>query len=163
MIKLIKNLISTYIYMHIIIHFDIKICIPQCNCGCKVCLCFGRQFKVTLDMFLFPEYQQVQEKTSYWVFCLNNDVLTASIIFFASHSKQKGPTNDITSLKKSPCLLSSASIALSRIPPDVALAAEGQAKWKELDDCHQNSLMIWEINKHHGICNKKISLLIREG
>jgi len=27
----------------------------------------------------------------------------------------------ITSLKKSPCFLSSASIALSRIPPDVAL------------------------------------------
>lgn len=41
---------------------------------------------------------------------------------------RKGNSNEtkriicqITSLKKSPCFLSSASIALSRIPPDVAL------------------------------------------
>lgn len=33
-----------------------------------------------------------------------------------------------TSLKRSPCLLSSASIALSRIPPDVALAIEWEKR-----------------------------------
>ena len=34
----------------------------------------------------------------------------------------------ITSLRKSPCFLSSASIALSKIPPDVALVKERKKK-----------------------------------
>lgn len=43
---------------------------------------------------------------------------------------------NITSLKKSPCFLSSASIALSKIPPDVALDKGEKKTYQIYNSCN---------------------------
>lgn len=46
--------------------------------------------------------------------------------------KEEKGTENSTSRRKSPCLLSSASMALSRIPPDVTLAIYNKRKLNKL-------------------------------
>lgn len=42
----------TYIYMNIIIYFDVEFRIPHSNCSSKIYLRFCRQFEIPLNMIL---------------------------------------------------------------------------------------------------------------
>jgi hypothetical protein len=50
--------------MYIIIHLDIKISIPLCNCSGEENFCFGRQLMITFNMFL--QYK-TRLRTDLWI------------------------------------------------------------------------------------------------
>jgi hypothetical protein len=109
--------------MDVIINFDVEICIPQSNSSRKIFPCLGRQFQVAFNMVLLTNNEDI--KSSHVFFLLNEyDKASFEVII---HVVERGSNNgrisheSITSLSKSPCFWSSASMALSRIPPDVAL------------------------------------------
>lgn len=53
-------ILLTYIYMNIVVNFDVEICIPQCNCCSKINLRLGRQFKVPFNMVLLDNKKRLK-------------------------------------------------------------------------------------------------------
>lgn len=109
--------------MDVIINFDVEICIPQSNSSSKIFLCLGGQFQVAFNMVLLTSDTDIKLSRVFFLLNEYNKTPFEVIIHVADKGSNNGRTRyeSITSLRKSPCFWSSASMALSRIPPDVAL------------------------------------------
>lgn len=102
----------TKIHMNIIINFDVEFSVPQGNSCSEKRLRLGRQRHVPLSVFLFFFFpksliQKVEKKTPN-----------------KQENEVSEPWEFFTSLKKSPYVFSSASIAFSRTPRDNVLKPE---------------------------------------
>lgn len=98
----------TYIYMYIVVDLDVVLCIPHGHSCDEVRFGLCCQFQVPFDMVLNDWKPRILQFST-WV-CIHRQLTSYWI------------QRKFTSLMKSSCFLSSASIARSSMPPGVALS-----------------------------------------